>query len=68
LGGGGMGCYLYSPEDLLNKNVSYTSIIIKSVLKMTFLIKTSETKKFVKPSRTYFIFTKRLFKFPSRED
>jgi hypothetical protein len=27
--------------------VSYTSIIIKSTLKMTFLFKTSETKKFL---------------------
>jgi hypothetical protein len=42
------GCYSCSPEDLLNKNVSYTYIIIKSILKMTFLMKTSETKKFVK--------------------
>jgi hypothetical protein len=23
-GGGGRGCQLYGPEDLLNKNVSYT--------------------------------------------
>jgi hypothetical protein len=44
--GGGRGCYLYGPENLLNKNVSYTLIIIKSILKMTFLMKTSETKKF----------------------
>jgi hypothetical protein len=29
------GCYLYGSEDLLSKNVSYTSIIIKSILKMT---------------------------------
>jgi hypothetical protein len=42
-----VGCYLYSPEDLLYKNVSFTSIIIKSILKMTLLMKTFETKKFV---------------------
>jgi hypothetical protein len=41
--GGGRGYYLYGPEDLLNKNVNYTYIIIKSILKMTFLMKTSET-------------------------
>jgi hypothetical protein len=45
--GEGGGCYLYGPEDLLNKNMSYTKIIIKSILKMIFLMKTSETKKFV---------------------
>jgi hypothetical protein len=38
---GAEGCFLWSLEDLLNKNVSYTSIIIKSTLKMTFLLKTS---------------------------
>jgi hypothetical protein len=47
-GEGKGGCYLYDPEDLLNKNMSYTKIIIKSILKMTFLMKTYETKKFVK--------------------
>jgi hypothetical protein len=41
-------CYLYGSEGLLNKNVSYTKIIIKSILKMAFLMKPSETKKFVK--------------------
>jgi hypothetical protein len=41
------GCYFYGPEDLLNTNMSYTSIIIKSILKRTFLMKTSETKKFI---------------------
>jgi hypothetical protein len=41
----GAGGKLYGPEDLLNKNVSYTEIIIKSMLKITFLMKTSETKK-----------------------
>jgi hypothetical protein len=46
--GEGGGCYPYGPEDLLNKNMSYTQIIIKSILKMTFLIKTSETKKYVR--------------------
>jgi hypothetical protein len=38
----GRGGYLYGPEDWLNKNVSYTEIIIKSILKMAFLMKTSE--------------------------
>jgi hypothetical protein len=42
-GDGEGGCYLYGPEDLLNKNVSYTYIIIKSILKMPFLMKTSES-------------------------
>jgi hypothetical protein len=71
-------------EDLLNKNVSYTLIIIKSILKMTFLVKTSETKTFVKffceaflIFKKYFASTiqdlfsflqKRLFKFPCSED
>jgi hypothetical protein len=83
-GRGKGGYYLYGPEDLFNKNVSYTYIIIKSKLKMTFLMKTSETKKFVKifcksflifkkifclsHPGLIFIFTKRLFKFPSSED
>jgi hypothetical protein len=44
VGEGVGGCYLYGPEDLLNKNVSYTYITIKSILKMTFLMKTTETK------------------------
>jgi hypothetical protein len=48
VGGGGRGVLPFQPEDLLNKNVSYTYIIIKSILKMTFLMKTSGTKKFVK--------------------
>jgi hypothetical protein len=42
------GCFLWSPKDLLNKNVIYASIIINSTLKTTFLLKTSETKKFLK--------------------
>jgi hypothetical protein len=34
LWGEGAGrCFLWCPEDLLNKNVSYSSIIIKSTLK-----------------------------------
>jgi hypothetical protein len=37
LWGRGKGrCYLYGPKDLLNKNVSYTSIIIKSIPKIKF--------------------------------
>jgi hypothetical protein len=48
LGEGEGGCYLYGSEDLLNKNVSNTQIIIKSILKMAFLMKTPETTKFVK--------------------
>jgi hypothetical protein len=40
------GCFLCSPEDLLNKNVNYTHILIKGLLKITFLWKTPETKKF----------------------
>jgi hypothetical protein len=38
------GCLLCSPH-LLNENVCYAKIIIKSILKMTFLLKTLETKK-----------------------
>jgi hypothetical protein len=34
--GRGKGVLLYGPEDLLNKNMSYILIIIKSILKMTF--------------------------------
>jgi hypothetical protein len=34
----GGGCDLYGPEDLLYKNVSYTSITIKSSLKMTIIV------------------------------
>jgi hypothetical protein len=79
----GRGVLAQRTEDLLNKNVSYTSIIIKGILKMTFLVKTSETKKFVRFLRGIFIFKKyfaftiqdlfsflqkRLFKFPSSED
>jgi hypothetical protein len=40
--------FLWSPEDLINKNLIYTSIIIKSTLKMKFVLKTSETKMFLK--------------------
>jgi hypothetical protein len=43
-GEGAGGCFRWSPEDVLNKNGSYTSIIIKRTLKMTFVLKTSETK------------------------
>jgi hypothetical protein len=43
-GGRGQGGFLLSPEDLLNKKVSYTSIIIKSTLKIIFLLKTSGKK------------------------
>jgi hypothetical protein len=31
-----VGCYLYGPDDLLNKNVTYSEINIKSILKMAF--------------------------------
>jgi hypothetical protein len=60
-GRGKGGCYLYGPEDLLNKNVSYTSIIIKSIIKITFLMKTSETKKFVKIICEAFFILKKYF-------
>jgi hypothetical protein len=36
--GRGEGRYLYGPEDLLNKNVSYIKIIINGSLKMTFIV------------------------------
>jgi hypothetical protein len=45
-GAGVGGCFLCSPEDLLNKKVNNNPIIIKSSLKTTFLWKTAETKKF----------------------
>jgi hypothetical protein len=47
VGGGAGGRFLWSPKDLLNKNARYTSIIIKSTLKVAFLLKTSEAKKFL---------------------
>jgi hypothetical protein len=50
-GRGKRGCKLFGPEDLLNKNVSYT--IIKSIPKMTFLMETSQTKKI---SSRHFLF------------
>jgi hypothetical protein len=40
------GCFLCSPEDLLSKHVNYTHIIIKRSLKIMFLWKIPETKKF----------------------
>jgi hypothetical protein len=46
VGIGGGGCFLYSLEDLLNKNVRYTSIFIKITLKFTFLCKTLKKKMF----------------------
>jgi hypothetical protein len=46
-GSGGGGCFLYSLEDLLNKNVSYTSIFFKITLKFTFLCKTPKEKNFL---------------------
>jgi hypothetical protein len=62
-GDGEGGCYLYSTEDLLNKNVSYTYIIIKSILvrKMTFVMKTYETKMFVKSFCEAFLIFKKYF-------
>jgi hypothetical protein len=85
LWGEGKGrCYLYGSEDLLNENVSYAQIIIKSLLKMAFLMKTYETKTlgkifyeeflikkkyFTEAIQDLFSFLlKRLFKFPSSED
>jgi hypothetical protein len=47
-GEGAEGCFPWNPEDLFNKNGSYTSIIIKSTLKMTFFLKTSEATNFFK--------------------
>jgi hypothetical protein len=35
-------CFLCSPEDLLIKNVKFAYIIIKSTLKITFLLQTHE--------------------------
>jgi hypothetical protein len=60
-GEGERGCYLYGHEDLLNKNVSYTQIIIKRLLKMTFLMKTSETKILVKIVCKAFLIFKKYF-------
>jgi hypothetical protein len=40
VGEGEGGCWVGSHKILLNKNVSYTQIIIKSSLKMTFLVDT----------------------------
>jgi hypothetical protein len=55
---GGRGCYLYGPEDMLNKNVSYTSIIMK--IFNTFSVSVMQD---------LFPFSKMgLFKFHSRED
>jgi hypothetical protein len=34
----GQGCFLWRPEDWLNKHVSYTSIIIKTTLKKIFFL------------------------------
>jgi hypothetical protein len=65
-GGWGKGCYLYGPEDLLSKNVSYIYIIIKSILKMTFLMKTSESKKIIKIFYEAFMIFKKHFAKPSR--
>jgi hypothetical protein len=45
-GAGVGGCFLCSPEDLLNKKVNNNPIIIKSSLKTTFLWKPPESKKF----------------------
>jgi hypothetical protein len=47
-GKGADGRFLWNPEDLLHENGSYTDIIIKSTLKLKFLLKTSETKYFFK--------------------
>jgi hypothetical protein len=61
VGGGGRGCNLYGLDGLLNKNVNYTLIIIKSILKMIFLMKTSETKTFVKIFCEGFLIFKKIF-------
>jgi hypothetical protein len=45
-GEGGGGCFLFSPEDLLNK----------SSLKITFLWKTPETNNFAWIFARYFLF------------
>jgi hypothetical protein len=48
-GGGGEGDNSSTPLKIcLLKNVNYTEIIIKSILKTKFLMKTSETKMFAK--------------------
>jgi hypothetical protein len=60
-GEGAGGCFLWSPEDLLNKNVSYTSIIMKCTLNRTFLLKTSETKKFLKIVCEAFLIFNKIF-------
>jgi hypothetical protein len=56
-GEGAGGFFLWSAEDLLNKNVSYTSIITKSTLKIPFLLKTTDTKTFSYFAR-HFLFKK----------
>jgi hypothetical protein len=55
------GANLWSPKDFLNKNMSYTSIIIKSPLKITILLKTSETNIFLKIICKAFLFFKQIF-------
>jgi hypothetical protein len=57
-GAGEGGCFLCSPEDLLNKNVNYTQITTKSSLKMAFLWKTHGTKSLLRYFEAFFIFKK----------
>jgi hypothetical protein len=60
-GKGAGGCFLWSPEELLNKNGRCTKINIKSTWKMTFLLKTSATKKFPKIFCEAFLILKKIF-------
>jgi hypothetical protein len=59
-GRGKGGCYLYGPEDLLNKNELHLNYL-KSILKMAFVMKTSKTKKFVKIFCQAFLTLKKYF-------
>jgi hypothetical protein len=45
---------------IYSQNVSYTSIILKRTLKMTFLLKTSDIKKFLEIFCKAFLFLKNI--------
>jgi hypothetical protein len=57
-GEGKGGCFICSPEDVLNKNVSCAYIIIKSTLKMAFLLQTPEIKSLLRYLARHFLFLK----------
>jgi hypothetical protein len=55
-GEGGRGCKLYGPEDLLNKNMRYIKLIIKSIMNTLFQCKPLKQKSLLRYFARHFLF------------